>query len=247
MGGSIPDGVVTSLDVARFIAVPEGDPLPALNDGDVVLRYSIAGTAYFEDFSALAAGVPTGFTPRWDATATWTIEADATATGGKVLRYATAGGGRQMLSWDALDTDADRATVEVLIKWKPITTNEVGGIAVRASGDNATETGYRAGGAGAINMSVTKYQAGAYTILNETTRQASLAGAWHFTRIRVEGDTQSAKIWRATEAEPAQWMVTASDTGITDPGWVGFASTQAGTIDFDWIAAGTGGRKAVGV
>lgn len=235
--------VIQSLNVTRVIAVPVGDPLPSLQEGDIVIRYTLDGASYYTDFSTHTLGEhPADFTDRWNSSgASWAVVDDGSD---RVLRM-TSGGGRVLLSWDTIDADADRGDVELLTRWRSSTSGVIGGLAARGSGGSGTETGYRGGGTTPTNVAVTKYVGGVYTLLDGPERPSSTVGAWHYTRLRVNGDTVSSKIWQDGTTEPAAWQATTTDTSITAAGWVGLSVTQAGTVDFDWLAVGTAGRMAV--
>ncbi|MET8399569.1 hypothetical protein [Streptomyces sp900116325] len=45
------------------------------------------------------------------------------------------------------------------------------------------------------------------------------------TRLAMDGSTLMAKVWPTAGAEPAGWQLTATDTGLTEPGSIGFRST----------------------
>lgn len=242
--GDVPTGTVTSASVARIIAVAEGDPLPALNDGDMVIRYTPPGANYYTDFSGYTTGVaPSDWSLPWISSTGIVIVDDAAATGGKALQQTEAGTGRRAITWNAIDTDAERANVEVLFKWKTGTTINPPAAILRASGAAATEQGYWLGGFNATQKHLGKYVGGTFTNITNIAA-AFAASTWYLTRARVNGTTVQQKTWLATDPEPASWDSTATDSSISAAGKVGVFNGSNGVRTIDWFAVATGGRTA---
>ncbi|WP_413769029.1 hypothetical protein [Rhodococcus pyridinivorans] len=243
-------GGVQSTQIGRLIAVAEGDPLPPLSDGDMVIRYAAPvqpGAHYYANFAADTVGTaPVGWTNQWDALG-WTVEADATAEASKVLRMPATSSGRYCITLDTASADPDRGDAEVLFRYKAASDANSGVTgAVRVAGDGTSETGYRGGQSSGSQMTINKYVDNVFT----TMRTANVAepftvSGWFMCRFRVQGSTLSLKIWRDGTTEPTAWTDSVTDTSITVAGKVGVAITSNGAKYLDWVAIATGGRTAV--
>jgi hypothetical protein len=249
LGAELVDlsNAIRSNFVTNVVVAPVGAPQPALEEGWVLMRYLLSGKLYYTDFSSTAVGaVPADWTARWKTfDVGWSVKADAAAAGGKVLSLASATAERFAASWNPLDSDTDRGNVEVLFRSKIIgAASSLPTAIARASGATLTETAYRGGGRGMANRTVSKYVGGAYTDLGSDTFTMA-ADTWYLTRFRVNGSTIQVRVWADGASEPSTWL-TATDTSIAAPGWVGLALTSnAGERHIDWVAAATGGRTAV--
>ncbi|MFJ4837182.1 hypothetical protein [Streptomyces sp. NPDC088746] len=82
---------------------------------------------------------------------------------------------------------------------------------------------------GAMLLTIRKRD-GAESLLGTqyTTGLTYTAGAWYTVRLAVTGSSLSAKVWPRSNAEPAAWQVTATDTALTAPGSVGVRSLVGG-------------------
>jgi hypothetical protein len=240
-------GGVQSTQVGRIVAVPEGDPLPTLSDGDLVIRYvapTQPGAAYFYDFTTdTVNAAPAGWTSVWDE-ATWTVTEDAEGSGGRILLCHTTAT-RGALMCNAVDSDPDRADVEVLFRHRtPADTSASIGGAARVSGDGTSENGYRGGQLSGTQVTLHKYINAAATQLGLLSATAT-SSTWYMCRFRINGSTLQLKSWVDGTAEPAAWQLTATDTSITAAGKVGLIIGSGAGKRVDWIAIATGGRTAV--
>lgn len=213
---------------------------------------------YFTNFSEYATTVqPSDWTERFvDANNAWTVEssADAGVTGGKVLVLDKLGNSRNMLSWDAIDADANRDDVEIVFKSKlPDGERFDVRAAGRGAGAAASETcyvgGYRFQDFSFSNAEIHKYVNGVST-LNLDSPPSGWEdlpnNTWYWTRFRINGTTLQEKFWRDGTEEPTEWELSATDSSITDPGWVGlfvFTGVADGQI-VDSFGVGTNGDAA---
>ena len=206
----------------------------------------------FDSYSA-GAGLPAGWTDRWDA-GTWSIIDDA---GDKVLREASAGNNRYFASLDAINGDVNRDNVEILAKFRvsslaPAGTT-YGGLIIRGSGNGSSENGYGAQlvhAGGAHYFRINKYLAGAGSSVSGDS-PASYAGnnldvneIWCM-RLRVNGTSLSLAYWPDGAAPPGSPQISATDANITGAGWAG-VFRFAGGFNFEWldVAVATNGDTA---
>lgn len=201
---------------------------------------------YFNNFSQYAdAEVPADFTNRWDAAnTTFSVVADAGASGGKFLRLNRAVTGRGLVSWDALDADINTDDIEILVKYRAgLITETGGGISFRASGALNSENGYQMFFR-AASMDVTKYVNNVYGPIGATAGTFT-ANTWYFMRGRVEGGVLYLKHWTGLVTdEPTNWITNYVDTSIPGAGWAGLYAFRDTNHDFDFIGVGTNGEAA---
>lgn len=211
---------------------------------------------YYTDFSGYTTGVaPSDWTARWVTSGvTYTVREESGATGGKCLRGVRASSGaRSLLSWDAIDGDAGRATLDILVRVRASaqpSNTQVVGVTARASGSSGNESGYnalplRTGLTLDGFVGISKYVSGTFTsgIFEE---KSWTAGTWYWARIQYEGSAQRVRRWAgALGDEPGTWDATDTDTSLSSAGWVGLLFPSNGAnIDVDVFAVGTGGDAA---
>lgn len=209
------------------------------------MTYKVPGANFYTDFSGSTVGsAPAGWTERWAPQSSWLVEADASASGGKVLAVNPTGASRFLLSWDAASNDPDAKNFEILMRSKMVggTTQGMAVGAGRASGATLAESAYRGGGRSAIAVTASKYVAGAYTDLLSAA-DTQVADTWYLTRFRVNGSSIGVKVWPSGTTEPTAW-VQATDVGITAKGWIGLNVGTPGKNVIDYVAVATAGRKA---
>lgn len=210
--------------------------------------------AFTETFVGQTIGnFPTGWTSRWDATVTdWTIQGPTYAEDDRVFRSDGTGSGLDLISYDAINGDANRDNCEILARLR-MTGGSAGEdwyLAARASGSAASETGYMLGIDSLGRLSFWRFSAGAQSQITAANSRMDmdLPGADileqgevdTFTfmpldqplnvRFRVNGTgatvTLQAKIWRDGDLEPPVWSIEYADTDgsrITAAGWCGIA------------------------
>lgn len=204
-------------------------------------------TTYNTNFgSYTAAAQPSDWTARWVTTnATWLATTVASTDGGKVLRKTSTTNVRRLLSWDAVDGDANRADCEILARIRTSSANaDQIRLHLRGSGAAASETAYGLALGSTTTLTLHKYVAGVSTNLSTGTYNYSV-NTWYHIRFRVNGTTLSAKVWLDTEPEPSAWTLTATDSAISAAGWVGVGNFDSGgTLDVDYLSIGTNGDTA---
>lgn len=205
---------------------------------------------YHDDFQSYStgAGLPTGWTSRWDG-GTWSIVDDA---GDKFLRQVDTSANRRLATWDTIDSDADRDDVEILATIKSASNNASNahmGIAARCSGSDTTETGYALVMYG-DELVINRYSSGTNTQLGLTTTLSISANTKYKLRFRLNGTSLKGRVWLDGDSEPGTWNVDVTDSTISAAGWCGcfgFAYIAGAPDDnHDWyrIAVATNGDTA---
>lgn len=157
------------------------------------------------------------------------------------------------VTWKAIDADpseASRADQEILVHL------EFGApagfhLGVRVVGTDAAITGYFLEiDLSAALVRLRRRSGGAWTTL------ASLALVLHYEplylRLRVNsaggvGHTNlSARAWPATDAEPATWLLTATDDTLAGPGRAGIFQSASSSARVRFVGLATGGDSAPG-
>jgi hypothetical protein len=206
-------------------------------------------TTYSTSFDSYTADVqPSDWTARWVTTTTnWLTKAKANTEGGKVLENTGTGTARHLVTWDAIDADANRADVEILARVRPSGSSvELPRLTVRGSGAAAAETGYFLKfEPSQQDYRLQKYVAGVTTNLGTAVNFTAVANVWYYIRLRVSGTTLQARVWKDGFVEPTTWSVSATDSSVTAAGWVGIGNqVPTGTRDIDWFSVGTNGDTA---
>ncbi|SEG58615.1 Pectate lyase superfamily protein [Halobellus limi] len=188
------------------------------------------------------------WTLRWESeTDDWDVVSGSEFDGGYALEHDHDGTDRTVraISWDAVGEPAD---VEVLDKVRvPAFTEGVdlgyhARVHIRSSSHNGDRLGYWLELESAANsFRLGKYSKDGFaTLLRFGTPQEN---TFFYRRFRAEGETLKAKVWPASESEPAGWDAEITDTDLTD-GWVGLGSYDTGTVQTDVFSVATGGESA---
>jgi uncharacterized phage protein (TIGR02218 family) len=192
---------------------------------------------------------PSDWTARWaTAGSTWTVRADAATTGGKYLEHTRTTTDERLLSWDAIDSDANRDNAEIFVRFRSstLTSGKELYLVLRGSGAATTETGYVFYNVNQIQVRVAKFSGGTLTTIATLGIPSLVSNSWYSVRFRVNGSDLKAKIWASEHVtEPAGWDIETTDATITGAGWVGVGNRSAsGTRKFDDVAVGTNGDTA---
>ena len=210
----------------------------------VTTEATATATSFFTDFSEYTTDTaPSDWTSRWKAPTSFTVVADAAATGGKVLRIVQTTMQRTFLSWDAVPPAAD---VEIVARFRTsvaptdATEAQMHVLKVRAGGAAASESSYN--GNVAKRILITKYVAGSAAPLAAGGDVNVLANAWWWIRLRANGSSVYGRLWREGSAEPSTWFSN-TDSSLSS-GLVGVGMWAAFTVDFDVIGVHTNGGTA---
>lgn len=202
---------------------------------------------FITDWSSL-----TGWTSRYNTTSSWTAATDLVTPSGAANDW-------KMLSWDAIDGDANRAKADVLFQ---VRASNLGSVrhylmGVRASGADESATLYAlAAGLGSVRVYKCTGSDTPTEIAALTTAATTSDDTDYWCRFRINGSTISYKWWGgAVTDEPggvetdAGWTDSATDTDISAAGWIGPTrySNDAGTITYKQLSVGTNGDFAPSV
>lgn len=206
-------------------------------------------TTYSTSFDSYTADVqPSDWTARWvTSSQNYLTRSKASTEGGKVLEHTGTGTARHLVTWDAIDADANRADAEILVRVRPSgSTVELPRLTIRGSGAAAAETGYSVKfDTTTLNYQLQKFVSGAVTNLGTAVSFTPVANVWYYVRFRVNGTSLQVRVWKDGEVEPSTWSVSATDSAISAAGWVGIGNqVPTGTRDFDWFSVGTNGDTA---
>ena len=244
--GDLPAGAVTSGQVVRIVAVLEGEPVPALAEGDLVVQYRLPGSIYYKDFSGDTAGVSPNLSPPTNMTQLLSGVANvrefSTGTGGKVL--ITPSSGTTAYALTEAQGDAFYEDAEFLVRWRTETSH---GLNVFFNVDAASDSFYRIGyiATGAVRWTTRRNG------VNASTPEVSIPvlpnNTWCMMRARMAGGVISGKVWVETDPEPTDWQYSRALADFppllpAGPHGVGSVDTQ---IRIDNITHATGGTVAV--
>lgn len=211
---------------------------------------------YAQDFEGYSTGtgVPSGWTQRWVTTGVTTSVLDVSSD--RTLRRAQTTNARRGITYNTVDSDADRDDCEVLalVSVDTIPSPTVGstncGPALRGSGAAGSENVYTArlytpNGTDKY-LQVHKYVGGTGTTIVDYSFSWS-TGTKYWIRLRANGTTVQAKIWADGGSEPGTWQVDTTDSSISGTGWAGiftFQGAVAANHDTYAIAIATNGDTA---
>jgi len=196
-------------------------------------------TYFTDDFADFS----TDWTERYNTAGTWSV-----SSGNLTLDAGTTSDWR-CLSWNDIDSDADRDDVEILVL---LTTPDLGTAIyvafARGSGADESASLYAA----RIFSSSWRvdYCAGSDTptsVASVTATQSASTDYWF--RMRINGSSPTsvkAKLWAASGSEPGTWAIdTTSSAGPTGTGWAGAAMYGAPSMPtWKQIGIGTNGDTA---
>lgn len=219
---------------------------------------------YFTDFreNSIGAGVPNGWTNRWSsASFTRAIAADDSGhnASGKRLELSTSATGMRALSWNAVDSDPARATIQIraLVRQHSqsnASANVYGGPFARGSGSSSSENALGAvfgTASSSYREDIRSMQASGGSRSYETGSGASSdPGAWvpteyYWMTVTISGNSVVTQI--ASAADPGTILDTATMTGATvsAAGWAGFfVFSPLSNFHVLAFSVGTGGDSA---
>ncbi|MEA3242329.1 MAG: hypothetical protein U9Q19_02675 [Pseudomonadota bacterium] len=211
---------------------------------------------YTTDFSEYTSGVaPSDWTDRWDTDWTLTVEDNtADSIGAKVFKVNPGTTNvRRLVSWDDLDSDANRDDSELLVRVRAGATtnyNNMFSLMLRGSGAAGSENGYTLWMDG-NDLELRKYVAGANSNLSTITsfvHAFKSSSTWDYSyfwlRFRANGTSLKAKAWSENQNEPDTWLIDETDSSISAAGWCGLCNFDAiGTqyVNADYFSIGTNG------
>lgn len=245
---------------------------PAINLGDGAwqsgrfrtgeLTYSPpAGFAAWDDAAATAgqhqtdfAGLPLDIHPEGYLNAfrsedVWRVVTEDSARRVRADKTADSGGTRQGLYW--IGRAAQDVEVLCAVKtdsFRNESTSSIHpGVFVRGTGMTASTMECYAAtlrqSTSAMELQLAKYVSGTFSSI-VTMNYSWTTGTYYWMRLRVAGSNLYAKVWADGEVEPADWMLTASDTSIPHSGWVGPYNFWKTIYHYKFLSVGLHGASA---
>jgi hypothetical protein len=194
---------------------------------------------------AIAGGLPTGFTSRWDTPAAFAVQAESVdgPPSNKEILFDISAGGQYCATLDAAGQLADVDIVVLVKPGTPTGTQTLGGAACRISGSAGSANCYAFSfGGTSSNPDIIRLRK---IVANTTTSLNSPAitwtpNTWYWVRLRTIGNAIKGKYWQLGSAEPAAWTAEATDSDITAAGYAGLYSSNAVDPSFGYIAVAPG-------
>lgn len=163
---------------------------------------------------------------------------------------------RYLITWNNIDSDPNRADIEVLAKVrfdKQSASPQPGlcGVILRAAGSTSDITGMDLILVNAYNNTndrrvlIDQWKAGSVAQLYGGDAIANTADTWYWVRLRANGSTMKTRHWIDGDEEPETWNISV-ETTLTTAGWAGFYARQPACAPYDlgYFAVGTGGDTA---
>lgn len=232
----------------RIVRVMEGEPLPALQDGDLVVRYAVPGNVYSLDFNAGTPGEAVTNLTKISGV-DWPITANSTATeGADNAQVLTVTGAGSFYSIPELDGDPYKSDAEILVRYRHSAASQHS-LQFYFFGDESYAEGFYVaftGSSGSEGAAKVRRKSGSsHTDLASVNIPVIASTAWVMMRARCQGDILSFKVWAVGDAEPTEWTVSAPvTTSLPKRAALGRVSNQSAQY-LDWIAVATGGKTAV--
>lgn len=199
-------------------------------------------TTYFTDDFA-------DFSTDWTLRYNTSTSGDYTLTSGNILWSLGKSNDWCNVSWNDLDSDSNRANVELLFKFTTGSSTAYCDFAfMRGSGADEAVVQYtwRYSSANLIAY----YCNGADTatsISSVSTGETIAASTTYWARVRVNGSTIQGKLWKDGNSEP-DWHVNTTDSTISAAGWIGLSRYHTQISLSAWtllqIGVGTNGDTA---
>jgi hypothetical protein len=206
-------------------------------------------TTYSTDFSEYTVDqAPSDWTDRLNTDWTTLVRSASAGYGSKFLELDShTSTTLKLLTWDDIDSDANRDDVEVLFKATNNGTaysNALGAV-LRGSDSGSGFTGYTIR-TYYDEVRIDRYVDGSGALLDSidlVTPYTYLHQSDFWFRFRVNGTTLSTKVWHAGAPEPPGWHSILTDSNVTGTGWVGLtrATNDTDEAQVDYFAVGTDG------
>ena len=154
---------------------------------------------------------------------------------------------RFAMSWDEVDSDAERQDIEILVRVQSTVSDSFQAYLIgRGSGTSTSETAY----VGMLNfdsnqLEIFKFDNATYTQI-ATASMTLNADTWYWARLRINGSDLKLRVWADGDSEPGTWDISTTDTAITGDGWAGLGYGED-YQEWDYISFGTNGDTAPGL
>ena len=211
-------------------------------------------TTYNTDFTGHTDDVqPTNWTEQWVTASGTALARAGTAAENIGAKYLELDSNSVIYaaSWDDVDGDANRDNVEVLARFTQdvfSTAVDIGfRVFIRGSGAAAAENAYVLSANETDELLFSKYVAGTSSSLGifQLGTGYFVANDHYWFRLRANGTSIKAKVWKDGDNEPTAWTAEVTDSAVTGVGWVGAGSFDTDNIpELDFFSVGTNGDTA---
>jgi hypothetical protein len=194
---------------------------------------------------------PSDFTNIWSSNGVLTVEADASAQGGKVARLENSGSNARIaFTWDTPGTlTSSDNPIRIRARFMYTDLDDFTGqltLGLHVSGSAGNETAYdiQPREASGTDVQILRYNNGSLSVLAGADTDLFSASTWFQALIEVHNSGIRAKIWEDGSSEPGSWTLSSSNTGTTSgkPGVLGGLNFIENV--YDWIGVGTDGDDA---
>ena len=149
----------------------------------------------------------------------------------------------ELLAWDDIDGDANRADVELLFQYYNDSTSTTQRVAAVRMATSGTRTGY-AVRVRTASIDIYRFTTNTFTALSNATVSFT-SGTWCWVRFRVNGTTLRARIWADGDSEPGTWDCDTTDSTYSTAGHVGpLKGANTNTQKWRKLGVGTNGDTA---
>lgn len=209
--GAEYDWVGASVDSSVGAPTPEDsyrDHTPlAVSDPD------LSGYDYVEDFSGDTLGVlPSNWSTYYQTETTWVVATDGGADDGRVLYGTKSNTGRSHLQYTPTGAATDAEIIGKIKLGSTGSTYGDGGLSIRQSGGTSAQDFDVLNG----GLHITTFNGGAYSASSKASfaKDDLTADEWFWMKVRTNGSTMKAKMWRPTELEPNEWFISSSNADV---------------------------------
>lgn len=225
------------VSVNSAVAAPTPEDIHRAHTQLAVSEPDLSGYDYTEDFSADTLGeLPSDWSTYYETTTAWTVASDVGADDGRVLYGTKSSTGRAHLQYTPMGAVTDAEIIGKIKLGSTDSTYGDGGLSIRQSGGtSAHDFDIYDGG-----IHITTFNGGSYSATSKVSfaKDDLAADEWVWIKVRSEGSTMKAKMWRATELEPNEWIVTSSNANaFSSSGGVGLYNYDGAYYAIDIFAA----------
>ncbi len=176
------------------------------------------------------------------------------ASGQRYLDLLITNTGRNLLTWDLLDTAPGTDEIDVYVVYRRPAVSQGGEfsaqVGVRGSGSASTIEAYILGPRstqpypGSEYLRAGRYtNGGNFTILSDYETN-TLSDTWYCSRIRISGTSIKMRRWLEGDPEPSTWDNETTDSVISGEGWVGLFGFNDSETHVKAFGVGTNGDPA---
>lgn len=205
---------------------------------------------YFTDFSEYASNAsPSDWTKQgYQGFTAWNVREKAGTISGKCLEFTNTWISTAALTWNDIDADANRANIEVLIRFRSTAhSDDQVRLLLRASGIGSSLTGYALAFPTLGKLQLFSHVSGAPAEIGNIAWTMA-DNTWYWVRFRANGTSIQARVWNDGSAEPSTWDISVTNSAVSAAGQTGiWAYGTAGTRDVDYYSVGTNGDTAPGI